>query len=538
VLKSRSAILRVLCVAVALAIAIPLLRPSTASAAGITLTPTSGPVAQVVTVNGSGYGNGETVTISFNGSPVATTPAIVTTSGTGTFSASFNVPAVPPGFYNVSAHGNTSLATFNATFQVVTTATTTMSLQKSVSDNGGPFGTNINANPGDVLTYALQYTNTGGNTATGVTIVDQLAAGQTFQAAGTSAGCVATVSGGVTTVTCTVGSPVPPTGPSSSGIFFINTTVNFAFTGTIPNTGQIYANNATTSNSNTTYVNGSVTGSVTLAKRVAVNGGAFATTGTAGPGDQLTYAITYTNNTGATVTNVMISDVLAAGQTIFAASVGCSYNSSTRTATCGPYSVASATSITIQLGTQINAGFTGQITNQASANFNATTVTSNTTVINPHTTPGGALTLCGLVSGYVPSTSVSNGSITISGVTVTIAAGATINGAPIFNGANMCVGFNLTSSNQAVTVTGSANVPGVGLACGVYQPSGTAGYILVGGFPIALGSGVVIAPFITPGALYCFLVSPSGQIYGVLSGIPTSTATEVAPVKVGRMVME
>jgi len=66
------------------------------------LSPTSGPVGTTVTVNGSGFHNGDTITIKFDGSPVATDPATVTVSG-NSFTCDFDVPSISAGTYPVLA---------------------------------------------------------------------------------------------------------------------------------------------------------------------------------------------------------------------------------------------------------------------------------------------------------------------------------------------------------------------------------------------------------------------------------------------------
>ena len=68
----------------------------------ITLNPTSGPVGTTVIVNGENFKQGDTVTITFDGSPVTTVPATVTVSG-NTFSCTFVVPSSTTGGKIVTA---------------------------------------------------------------------------------------------------------------------------------------------------------------------------------------------------------------------------------------------------------------------------------------------------------------------------------------------------------------------------------------------------------------------------------------------------
>jgi hypothetical protein len=84
-------------------------QPVLAVTTSITLKPTVGPPTTKVTVSGTGFGANETVVLDFSGTPVVTVPSPITTSPTGTFTASFNVPkAALPGSHVVKATGATS----------------------------------------------------------------------------------------------------------------------------------------------------------------------------------------------------------------------------------------------------------------------------------------------------------------------------------------------------------------------------------------------------------------------------------------------
>ena len=58
----------------------------------IFLDPDSGPVGTSVNITGAGFDPSSTITIEFDGAPVATSPSPVTTTPTGFFTATFNVP--------------------------------------------------------------------------------------------------------------------------------------------------------------------------------------------------------------------------------------------------------------------------------------------------------------------------------------------------------------------------------------------------------------------------------------------------------------
>jgi hypothetical protein len=61
--------------------------------ASLSLNPQTGPVGTPVTVTGQGFGALKTITITFAGSAIATSPSPITTNGSGSFVASFIVPA-------------------------------------------------------------------------------------------------------------------------------------------------------------------------------------------------------------------------------------------------------------------------------------------------------------------------------------------------------------------------------------------------------------------------------------------------------------
>jgi hypothetical protein len=79
----------------------------------ITITPATGAPGMTVTVNGSGFGASKPVTIKYNAAAVTTTPATINTDSTGSFSASFTVPASVAGTYAVEASDGTYSASAN-----------------------------------------------------------------------------------------------------------------------------------------------------------------------------------------------------------------------------------------------------------------------------------------------------------------------------------------------------------------------------------------------------------------------------------------
>ena len=151
----------------------------------ISLDPTSGPAGTTVTITGSLFLPGSVVTISYDGTAVATTPATITTDLSGGFSATFTVPASTAGSHTVSAKdaaSNSASAQFTVTTPSVSLNPTSGPTGTSVQVTGSNFvansgiivkldGTNLSTTPATITT-----TSTGGFTAS-ITILSTSAAG-------------------------------------------------------------------------------------------------------------------------------------------------------------------------------------------------------------------------------------------------------------------------------------------------------------------------------------------------------------------------
>lgn len=249
---------RCLGIVVALALMFQFLQPGAtlAQTPTITLNPTSGPVNTTVTVSGTGFKAMEQVTIAFAGNAaIATT----NTNSAGAFTASFVVPTgTAAGPQTVRATGaGTSPDTATATFTVTAAGgggSTSLQLSKTADGYTCGSATGCSATAGENITYRIAFNNIGTNPATGVTITDTLAPGQTFVSA--SAPCSSmTDASGITTVTCTLGT-VPFTSPGNIGNVQIFTRLN-GTQNEVDNTAYITAANANGGApmaSNTTYI--------------------------------------------------------------------------------------------------------------------------------------------------------------------------------------------------------------------------------------------------------------------------------------------
>ncbi len=468
----RVAIMRSLVVTLIAGLSLLFLQPGGAgAAAALTLNPTSGPTGTIVSVTGNGFSAGTSlpVTIFFNGTSVATT----TSSNTGTISTTFAAPAVTPGTYTVTA-----ASTYAATSAQFTVTSSPASI--SLSPTSGPAGT--------VVTVS----------------------GSGFGANQTASLSFNGVTGGSFT---TSGTGAIPAGIS----FIVPNVANGVYTVRVSTAGQ---------SGTAQFTVGASTGAFVAAKFVTVNGLGYSTAGSARPGDTLTYQLRFTNNTANSL-NVTATDVIAPGQTVLAPpGFPCSFTG-TNTLTCAVGTIASGGSAALFISTVVNAGFTGTITNQASA---TTTITGTTTAGPPATTNSTVVTvgtvvpvtatfeLCGPVTSYTSATSTANGSITISGVTVIIAAGAVATN--VVTGSNECILANVNGSRQLTAVAGATNLSGVSVACGVYTTAAS-GFVNAGGIPIAVAPGTTFVGGLVAGGSYCFILNASGQAIGAVAGIPT-----------------
>src|SRR2546428_3768064 len=101
----------------------------------ISLTPSTGPAGTSVTVAGNSFSPNSHITISYDGTPLATNPAAITTSASGTFSATFTVPVSAAGSHVIQVDDGGS-HTYSDLFTVGSSAT--ILLTPTVSANGSP----------------------------------------------------------------------------------------------------------------------------------------------------------------------------------------------------------------------------------------------------------------------------------------------------------------------------------------------------------------------------------------------------------------
>lgn len=231
---------------------------------------------------------------------------------------------------------------------------------------------------GSPLTYTLSVTNNGPSTATGVTVVDTLPAGVTYQSATATQG---TVSASGSTVTASVGQLAG--GASATVTILVN--VAPATRGTITNTATVTGNETETNSANNQDDEPTTVGAqvdLTVTK-----------TDSADPvqaGGQLTYTIVVTNTGPSSATGVVLTDTLPSALTyVSGTSTLGTVSHAGGAVTVNIGNLASGQNATITLVTTIDSQFSGTINNQAAVSGNETETNPNNntalepTVINP-----------------------------------------------------------------------------------------------------------------------------------------------------------
>ena len=185
---------------------------------------------------------------------------------------------------------------------------------KQVSTSAsGPWSSSNTANPGDTLFYDITVSNSGNANALNQTVKDILSAelvanSNAFSTATCSPAC--TYDAGTRTITWTgvtinVGSPVHLTFSIVLKNTFPAGQTTLGNTVVCPDVNEKPNPDCTT----TTIVEAAPI--LNLVKEVAVNGGGYSHSGSADPGDTLTYRITVTNSGNANATGETVTDNLA-----------------------------------------------------------------------------------------------------------------------------------------------------------------------------------------------------------------------------------
>jgi uncharacterized repeat protein (TIGR01451 family) len=272
---------------------------------------------------------------------------------------------------------------------------------KAVRDEGhndtdsGSYASTATASPGDVIDYQLTYTNSGGTPATGVTLSDTLAAGQTFL------DCSNTCTHSGQAVSWTLGDVAPGATVTRD----VEVTLDSSFpqaTTTIDNVASgctaSTTPNCTPSNHTTVTVNSPPASTVTKAVRddgqsdTDTTGG-YTSSVNAIPGDFIDYQITYKNSGGSPATGVTLTDTLAAGQTFKDCTGGCN-STSLPTVTWSLGTVGAGQSVTVDVEVQLDSSFsqtTTTINNSATGCIGTSCTTSPPTTVTVTATPASTV---------------------------------------------------------------------------------------------------------------------------------------------------
>jgi uncharacterized repeat protein (TIGR01451 family) len=314
-------------------------------------------------------------------------------------------------------------------------------------------------NPGDEVVYQLEYTNTGGGGASGVTVTDSIPAGTGFVAGSCNPSCTTTGTP-VTSVSYSLGSQAAGADVLLYFEVTVNSTSATSGTVTIENYGHVSATGETGSDSNHVFASTTYAPSSSLHKKEAdvqptnqycntasggattsnpacasVQGAAVSPTFGDGPisvrpGDILEYQLVYTNNGVSPATNVVVSDQIASGASYVASSCSpaCATVGTPVTAVSWTFaSVANGASQTVTFKVQLAAtatnGTVDSFSNHGSVTTNEETgiPDSNTVVANITGTGALALLKSASVSGSTITYTIkyyNTGNGNLSGVTV------------------------------------------------------------------------------------------------------------------------
>src|SRR2546426_99209 len=122
--------------------------PSTTVTQAILLNPLTGPVSTTINISGNNFIANSVITISFDGSPIATNPGTITANSTGGFTGSIIVPSSSiAGLHTVNARdasSNSASAQFTVTTPII-----------SLNTTNGHTGTTINISVNNFITNSV-----------------------------------------------------------------------------------------------------------------------------------------------------------------------------------------------------------------------------------------------------------------------------------------------------------------------------------------------------------------------------------------------
>ncbi|MCO6458200.1 MAG: DUF11 domain-containing protein [Pirellulaceae bacterium] len=234
----------------------------------------------------------------------------------------------------------------NLTVDFGVTALTDLAITKT--DAPDPVGV------GNSLTYSLVVTNNGPSTATGVTVVDTLPAGVSFQSATASQGSFSEAAG---VVTFDVGTLAD----GATATLSVVVTVNAGTVGTITNTAQVTSNELDENPNNNT-----ASEPTTVTPRIDLEITKQDDPDPAVAGNQIVYTLVVTNNGPSAATNVVVTDMLPPQVTFVSAMTPQgTFNTSPGVVTFNLGSLANQASVQLTVTVMADADERGTLTNTA-----------------------------------------------------------------------------------------------------------------------------------------------------------------------------
>lgn len=272
---------------------------------------------------------------------------------TGTFRATVNTGATGTisNKATISATGITPIDSNTVTHTITTPQSPALAITKSSSPVSGS-----NVTVGQVINYTLNFSNTGGGNATGVTITDVLDSKLTFVANSCAPTAACAYDATTRTLTWTIGNIA--SGATGTGSF--RATVNTGATGNILNSATIDSTETQPVTSNVVTL--IIANPLTITKSASVT--------QVNPGGSITYTLNYRNTGSTNLTNVVIKDVIDSKTTYIvnscAISTGtCAYTDTNKTLTVTIGNLAAGATGSFQFQVAANAGTSGTILNTA-----------------------------------------------------------------------------------------------------------------------------------------------------------------------------
>jgi large repetitive protein len=285
-----------------------------------------------------------------------------------TFSGNFTIPAGQHtvDIFYADRHTTNAVTSFQLSnlSSLVACGSPVFDVTKSVNPTGA-------VNPGDVLTYTVNLTNSGNFTATNVTINDALPANTTFLSA-TPPQTTGPAPNNV--LTWQIPGELPP-GATASVSFSVR--VN---TGTPPNT--IISNSASVTSRESggvAFQSNSVVNTVVSLRNIGINKTANPPPGAVAQGGNITYSLTVSNNGNTPTGQVNVTDNVPAGTTFVSASPAPSsappFNG-TGAVTWTIPNIPPGQTVTLTLTVRVTGNPGTVINNQATAQSSSSTATS------------------------------------------------------------------------------------------------------------------------------------------------------------------